>query len=169
VKGGRRDAMLDCKVDGAAEDIGVVIIHTENEAAVDHDSQAMEPFRYSVVVAARILPFVAPGEIGRGERFQSDKKTAQASLGRFFDEIAGKNRIDRRSALEQTVHAAQTFEERARESAVAQQMIVEEVKVPAGRALDFGKRVVDALRIEGTAALEKRILIAEVAVMGTSE
>ena len=38
----------------------------------------------------------------------------------------------------------------------------------AGQAFDFGERVVDALRVEAAAALEERILVAEVAVLRTA-
>ena len=40
--------------------------------------------------------------------------------------------------------------------------------MPARQPLDLGERVVDALRVERSAALEERVLVAEVAVLRTA-
>ena len=51
------------------------------------------------------------------------------------------------------------------EAPIAEQVIVEEVEMAARQPIDLGERVVDALRVEGLAALEERVLVAEVAVL----
>ena len=56
-------------------------------------------------------------------------------------------------------------EQLAREAAVAEQVIVEEVQVPSRQARDLGERIVDALRVERSPALEERVLVAERAVV----
>ena len=59
-------------------------------------------------------------------------------------------------------------EQRRGEAAVAEQMIVEEIEMAPGQARDLGERVVHALRVERSAALEERVLVAEVAVLRTA-
>ncbi len=49
--------------------------------------------------------------------------------------------------------------------AVAQKVIVEEIEMAAGKAVDFGERFIDALGVKAAAALEERILVAEVAML----
>jgi hypothetical protein len=48
---------------------------------------------------------------------------------------------------------------------VAQQVVVQEVQVAAGQAIDFRQRLVNALRVEAASSLEERVLVAERAVM----
>ena len=62
-------------------------------------------------------------------------------------------------------HAFHTFEQRLGETPVAKQMIVEEIEMAARQALDFGQRIVDALRVEPAAAFKEGILVAEVAML----
>jgi len=128
----------------------------------------LQPLGHGLVVPAEILTFVALRKVRRREGLEPDEEAPQPGLRRLFDEVPGENGIDGRCALKQPVHAAHAVEERAREPAIAQQMIIEEVEVPAGKPLDLGEGLVDALRIERATALEKRILVAEVAMMRTS-
>jgi hypothetical protein len=70
--------------------------------------------------------------------------------------------------LEETSHALHAFEERAAEAAIAEEVIVEEVQMPARQPIDFRQRIVDALRVERAPAGEERILVAEVAMLRTA-
>ena len=51
---------------------------------------------------------------------------------------------------------------------VAEQVIVEEVEMTSGQPVDLSERVVYPLGVEGAAAVEERVLVAEVAVLRTS-
>jgi hypothetical protein len=44
-------------------------------------------------------------------------------------------------------------------------VVVEEVEVTAGKALDLGERLVHALRVEAAPALEEGVSVAEVAMV----
>jgi hypothetical protein len=44
-------------------------------------------------------------------------------------------------------------------------MVVEKVQVAAGQASNFGKSIIDTLRIEAASALVERVLVAEIAVL----
>ena len=102
------------------------------------------------------------------ERFEADEEAAQAGGGGALDQIVAEDRVDGCGALEQPAHAAHAVEQRAAEAAIAEQVIVEEVEVAAGQPIDLGQRVVNALGVEGTAAGEERVLVAEVAVLRTT-
>src|SRR5262245_50334901 len=162
VEGRRGDALFDRPVDSSPEDIAIVAVHAEDEAAVDHDAEVMQTARDLRVVAAEILPLVALFEIRREERFEADKQAAQAGSRRVLDQVSIENRIDGGSALEQTVHPPHAVEERAGEPAIAEQMIVEEIEMTARQPRDFRQRVIDTLRVETTPAGKKRVLVAEV-------
>src|SRR5512132_940887 len=47
-------------------------------------------------------------------------------------------------------------------------MVIEEVQVPAGEAVDLRERLVDRLRVERAASLVEGVLVAEVAVVGAA-
>ena len=51
---------------------------------------------------------------------------------------------------------------------IAEEMIVEKVEMPSGQPRDLRQRVVHALRVERSAAFEERVLVTEIAVLGTS-
>ena len=51
------------------------------------------------------------------------------------------------------------------EAAVAEQVVVEKVEVTPRQPRDLGQRVVDALRVERSAAGKERVLVAEVAML----
>ena len=105
------------------------------------------------------------GEVAGRQRLEADEDAAQARGGRMFDQIAVQDRIDGRGALEEAAHAAHAVEQRRGEAAVAEQVIVEEVEMAARQPLDLGERVVDPLGVERAAAVEERVLVAEVAVL----
>jgi len=65
VEGRGRDAALDCPIDGTREDVAVFSVEPEDEAAVDHHAQVVEPADHALVVASEILPFVGVLEAAR--------------------------------------------------------------------------------------------------------
>lgn len=89
----------------------------------------------------------------------------QAGLRRFLDQVAAQHAVHGGGALEQPPHPAHPLEQSLGETPITQQMIVEEIEVAAGQPLDLCQRLVDALRVEGTAAGEEGILVAEVAML----
>ena len=128
----------------------------------------MQAARHGGIVAAQVLALVRPRQIGRRQGLEADEEASQAGGGGALDQIALKNGIHCGGALEQAPHPAHAIEQRGREAAIAEQVIVEEVEVAARQPRDLGERIVDALRVEGAAACEERVLVAEVAVLGTA-
>ena len=94
-----RDAVLDRPVDGSPKHVLVVVVHAEDEAAVDHDSELVQPVGDGRVVAAQVLALVAACQVPRSQRLEADEEAAQAGVGGSLDQIAAKNRVDRRRAL----------------------------------------------------------------------
>ena len=168
MEGGGRDALLDRPVHRPFEDVIVIVVHPEDEAAVDHDAEAVQPAGHGGVVASEILAFVAQREVARRERLEPDEQAAQPGFRGALDQIASEHGIDRRCALEQPPHSPHALEQRRRKPSVPEQMIVEEVEVPAGQSIDLGERIVYALRVERASALEEGVLVAEVAMLRTS-
>lgn len=157
--------MLDGPVHGPSKHVIVVVVHPEDEAAVDHDPQAMEPIGHGRIVAAQVLALVATDEIAGREGFEPDEEAAKAGGCGSLDQIAAKHGVDGRRSLEKPVHPAHPVEQRAAEALIAEQMIVEEIEMPPGQARDFRERVINTLRVERAAAGEEGILVAEVAVL----
>ncbi len=120
------------------------------------------------VVAPQVLALVAARQVGGREGLEADEEAAEPGRGGFLDQVAAQDRIDGGRALEQPAHPAHAVEERRGESHVAEQVVVEKVQVPARQSIDFGEGVVHPLGIEGSAALEERVLVAEVAVLRTA-
>jgi hypothetical protein len=63
------------------------------------------------------------------------------------------------------LHALHAGEERLGKAAVAEQVVVEEVEMAAGEAVDLGQGVVDTLGVEAFATLKECVLVTEVAVL----
>ena len=105
-------------------------------------------------------------QVVRVQRLEADEQAAQAGVRRPLEQV-------RRAGSAFTVPAACNSRPIPRmpsnsavaNRAVAEQVVVEEVEVPAGQPLDLRERVVDRLRVERPAALEERVLVAEVAVV----
>ena len=133
VKRRGRDAVLDRPIHGPPEHIGVVVVHAEDEAAVDHDAERVQPAGHGRVVPAEVLSLVALHQIAGRERLESDEDAAEPGLGRALDQIATKDRVHRRRTLEEPAHAAHAVEQRRREVRIAQQVIVEKVEMPSGQ------------------------------------
>src|SRR2546430_3811291 len=77
VEGGRGDSNLTSPVNGADEDITVISIQAEDEAAVDQDAEAVEPAHYLAIAAAEILALAGALEAAAGKRFEANKQTSQ--------------------------------------------------------------------------------------------
>ena len=167
VKRRGRDAMLDRPIHRPLEHIRTVVIHAEDEAAVDHDAEVVQPLRDGGIVAAEILALVAACQVRRRQRLESDKNASKSGLRGPLDEVAAKNGIHGRGPLKEPTHAAHAVEERACELRVAEKVVVQKVEVAARQPIDLRERVVHALGIEGPAAAEERVLVAEVAVLRT--
>src|SRR4029078_8376784 len=98
---------------------------------------------------------------------EPDEQAAQTGLGGSFGDIAAKDRVNGCRALKKAAHAAHAREQRFCKTAIAKQMIVEEIQMTPGQALDFGQRVVDALGVERTGACGERGLVTEVVALPT--
>jgi len=168
VKRRGRDAVLDRPIHRPLEHVRAVVIHPEDEAAVDHDAKVVQPLRDGGVVAAEILALVAAGQVRRGQRLEPDKDAAESGLRGPLDEVAAKDRIHGRGTLEETPHATQAVKERGCELGVAEKVVIEKVEVAARQPIDLRERVVHALCVERSAAVEECVLVAEVAVLRTS-
>src|SRR5260370_1802144 len=59
VKGGGSDPVSNGPIYGAPEYVVAILVHAEDEAAVDHDSKRMQPVSNSIVIPSQVLPFVA--------------------------------------------------------------------------------------------------------------
>jgi hypothetical protein len=159
----RLDAVRDRPVDGAREHGAVVGIHPENEAAVDHHTEVVNPAYGGGVVPLQVLVLPLFGKVRRVQGFKADEQAAQPGGDRAFEEIWGEDRVDGSSRLPQPSHAAHAIEQRRREPPVAEQVVIEKVQVTARKTIDLGQRGVDRLGVEGLAAFEERFLVAEVA------
>ena len=165
MKGRRGDAVLDGPIHGPLKHVLVIVVHPEDEAAVDHDPQVMEPIRHGRIVAAQVLALVAADEIAGCEGLEPDEQAAKPGGRGPLDQIAAQHGVDGRRPLEEPVHPAHAVEERPAEALVAEQMVVEEIEVASGQPRDFGERVVHPLRVERAPAGEEGILVAEIAVL----
>ena len=120
----------------------------------------------------QVLEFALLGEVALVGGLEADEEAAQAAGNGLFEQArlqpGFEDRVDGAGRLPDAAHAAHALEKRRGKAAVAEQMVVEEVEVAAGEAVDLGQGVVHALRIEGAAALEERLLVAEVADVRTA-
>jgi hypothetical protein len=121
-----------------------------------------------LVVATQVLPFVASFEVAGGEGFEADEDAAEARFGGSLDEVAAGDGVDGCCALKDSAHAFHAFEEGFGEAPVAEEMIVEEVEMTTGQAVDFGEGIVDALGVEALSALKEGVFVTEVTVLRTS-
>ena len=150
--------MLHGPIHRPLEHVRVVVIHPEDEAAVDHDAEVVQPLRDGGIIASQVLALVAQREIVGRERLEPDEEAPESGLCRSFDEVAAQHGINRRRALKQAPHAAHPLEQGCPEALVAEQVIVEEVEMPARQPIDLGERIVDALGVEGAASAKNASL-----------
>jgi hypothetical protein len=155
--------------DGAVEDVRAVVVHAEHEAAVDHHAQLVEAADRLRVVPPDVLVLALLRQVVGVDGLEADEQAAQAG---------GHRRLQQRGLLEHSLHgpgrlpepshAAHAREELGREARVAEEMVVEEVEVAAGKAVDLRQCRVHGLRVELLAALEEGDLVAEVADVRTA-
>ncbi len=129
---GRLDADRHRPLDGALEDVGVLAVHAEDEAGVDHHAEIVEPDDGLRIVPTEVLGLAVLGQVGVADRFEADEDRAKPGFGRSFDEIALQDRVDRRRALPQAPHSRHRPEELPGELSLTEDVIVEEVEVLAG-------------------------------------
>ena len=163
VEGRGLDPLLDGPAHGAVEDTRVVLVHAEDEAAVHHHAQAVQPPDRLRVVAVEVLDLALGAEARGIERLEADEEAAQARLHRLLEQRRLQDRAHGPRRLPDALHPPHPLEERRGEAHVAEQVIVQEVEVAAGKARDLGERLVHALRVEALASLEEGLLVAEVA------
>src|SRR5262249_19026990 len=97
-------------LDGALEHALVVVIHPEDETAVDHDPEIVEAPGHRRIIASEILALAAAAEVVGRERLEPDEEAAQPGIGRALDQVAAEDRIHGRGALKETVHAGHPVE-----------------------------------------------------------
>src|SRR5205085_6721692 len=165
VEGGGGDSVAYRPVDGAVEHVRPVLVHSEDEGAVDHDAEITEAPRHRRIVAGEVLLLVACPEVRRVEGFEADEERPQTRLRRALYKVAAKHGIDGGGALEEASHAAHPLEQGLGEAAVAEQMVVEKIEVAAGQPIDLGEGGVDPLGVEASSAGEEGVLVAEVAML----
>ena len=121
-----------------------------------------------VVVPAQVLLLLVPAQVLGVEGLEADEHAAHAGGRGTLDQVTAQDRLHGAGSLEQPAHPAHALEQSLGEPPVAQEMVVEEVEVPAGETVDLRERGVDRLRVERPAALVERVLVAEVAVVRTA-
>src|SRR5207247_11430295 len=139
---GRRNPGFDSPIHRTREDVAVVSVQSEDEAAIDHDAEAVESADYFTVIPAEVLPLAGALEATTRERFEPHKQTSQTGGGRLFDQIIAQNRVDSRRSLKDAAHPLHAAEQLARESWIPKEMIVQKVEVPPRQARNFSQRVV---------------------------
>jgi hypothetical protein len=102
------------------------------------------------------------------ERLEPHEEAAEAAGGRPLQEAGAEHGVHRARRLPEASHAAHPVEERRGEAGVSEQVVVEEVEVPAGKPVDLRERLVHPLDVEGAASLEERVLVAEAARVGAA-
>src|SRR5262249_48508969 len=165
VKGSRCDPSLDGPVYGAGEDVAVVSVQAEDEAAVDHDAEAIEPAHHLAVATAEVLALASAFEAAAGKRFEPDEQAPQSCGCRFFDQIIAQDRVDRCGCLKHAAHPLHAAEQISHEPGIPEKVIVQEVEVSAGKAGNFGKCVVHELGVKRAPTREECVLVAEGAVV----
>ena len=142
---------------------GVVVVHAEDEAPVDHHAEVVQPTDQPPHSrGGGSGTSAAPARLAADQRFEADEQAAQPRLDGPLQEIRRQHRIDGARRLPQTAHAAHAVEERRREAPVAEEMVVEEVEMAARQTVDLGERRIDRLGVERTAPFEERLLVTEV-------
>ena len=161
----RLDAPAHGPLDCVREDGRVVMIHAEDEGAVDHDAEVVQAADGGVVPgkAAEVLRFAGAAQVRLAQRLEPDEQAAQPALDRLLQEAGAQDGLHRPGRLPEAAHPLEAVEERCGERRTAEEVVIEEVEVTPREAVDLGERVVDRLHVEGLAAAEERLLVAEVA------
>src|SRR5262245_53281063 len=107
-------------------------------------------------------------QVGGADRLEPDEQTAEPGVACPFEQTRRQNRLDGARGLPEATHPGHAVEEGTGEGRVAEEVVVEEVEVATGEAIDLGQSIVDRLRVELAATLEEGGFVAEVAGMGAS-
>src|SRR5262249_8757079 len=110
MKSGCCDPGLDGPVYGPGEDIAVVSVQTEDEAAVDHDAEAVESADHLAVATAEVLALAGAFQATARKRFEPDEQASQSCRCRLSDQIIAQDRVDRCSRLKYAAHPLHTPE-----------------------------------------------------------
>ena len=70
---------------GPVEDVDVVVIHPEHEAAVHHHPVVVQAAHREGVVPSEILLLALADQVRIGERLESDEQAAQSGRGGSLD------------------------------------------------------------------------------------
>ena len=161
----RLDAAAHRPLDGPREDRRVVVVHAEDEGAVDHDAEVVQAADGGVVVGrgAEVLRLAGAQQVRLVQRLEADEEAAQPALDGLLEQAGPEHGLDRPGRLPEAAHPLEAVEERLGERRAAEEVVVEEVEVAAGEAVDLGESIVDRLHVERPAAAEERLLVAEVA------
>ncbi len=168
VKGGRRDSGLDGPVYGAGEDLRTVSVQAEDEAAIDHDAEAVEFADYFAVIPAEILALAGTCEAVAGKRFEADKQTSETGSGGLFDQIVAQDRVDGCGSLKDAAHSLHAVEEISRKPGIPEKVIVEKIEMSPRQTGNLGQRIVHELRVERSSSREERVFVAEGAMVGAA-
>jgi hypothetical protein len=168
VKGRRLDALRDSPFHGPVEDGGVVIVHAEDEARIDHHAELTQPTDRGGVVATQVLPLVVVAQVALADRLEAHEQAAQTACHGRLENVRLEHRLHGPGRLPQPSHPSHAGEQLSGEAPVAEQVVVQEVQMPAGQAVHLGQRIVHGLGVEGPAALEECFLVTEVAGVRTA-
>ena len=85
VKGRGGDAVLDRPFDRARENSLVVFVHPEDEAAVDHHPETVQPTNRRGIVAAQVLILPLLRQVRGIQRFKANEETSKSTLDRSLE------------------------------------------------------------------------------------
>src|SRR5215472_9683329 len=108
----------------------------------------MQTVGNSLVIAPQVLPLVVACEIAGSQGFKPDKDTAQSRFSGSFNQVATQDRIHSSRSLEESPHAFHALKQCLRKSAIAQQVVIEEIKMPSRQARNLRQRIVYPLRVK---------------------
>src|SRR5262249_8119229 len=157
------DPLIDRPFNCAIEDRVVIIVHPENETAVDHYAQTMQPLDGFSVIAVQVLILVLFAQVRGIERLKTDEQTSQSAFDGLLQQVGGEYGFDSARRLPQPTHAFHSVKQRRGEPGVAEKVVVKEVQMAPRQTFDLSQRVIHSLRVERFAAFEKRFLVTEVA------
>jgi len=159
------DPLSQSPVDGSFKDARVILVKAEDEAPVDHDAEIVQFADGFSVVVSQIVPFPLRSQGFGRERLKPDEETAESARNGVLQRVASQHGPHRPRGLPEPVHAFHADEEGIGELRTAEQMVVKEVEVPAGKLRDLGKRPVDSSGVERPASAKEALLVAEIAAM----
>src|ERR1043166_2971995 len=134
VKSRRCDSAFDCPVHRAGKDVAIVASRAENEAAIDHDPEGIQPADNLAIAASEVLTLAGAYETVTRERFESHEQASQTDSSSPFDQVVTQDRINCGGSLKNAAHAFHSTEQLAREPGIPKKMIIQKVQVLARQA-----------------------------------